>query len=341
MQYHVLQNLDCITRGGMCMPFHTINHNANRLSIDIDLLTKSSTTDIQKIMDKIDKSLDEVEIELIVPKIAYPIANLCSYKVHYTSFSGAKDWIKVDFLCEVDINLSTSIVPTNYELFAFTTDYEMKILTRGSLIGDKLTTLSLDTIGLPERRFGEIPKQVFDIGSQIRLVSKKDILEIFETFEKFTNFKIKIYDRTPPFTITEIITGIENSLSSFFELDKTAVHLTKDQDNKFRSFMGTYLGKTQIYKRTEHVGNILLVLLLIKKIKEYFTTPSNKDAIAQSFLDVINTINRLKDLEGFQIRNESQNLLSQQLPVFVESHQKMLRGQPLEYTYLLIEVYQA
>ena len=338
MQYQILQKLDCVTRGGMCIPFHTVEHNANRLSIDIDLLTKSSISDVGKIMTEINNSLNEVEIELMVPKKPYPIANLCSYRVYYTSFSGEKDWIKVDYLCNMDIDLPIKTVPSNYELFALTTDYEIKILTRGGLIADKLTTLSLNTIGLPERKFGEIPKQVFDIGSQIRLISKEDAIEIFKIFKKFTDFKIRIFDRSPKYTITEIINGIENSLLKFFEFDKTAVHLTKDQDDKFSNFMGTYLGN-HIYRRTEHLGNILLVLTLIKKIKEYLSTPEKLDTLSENFLDIINKINSYKTIDVPEIRIESQQLLSQQLPKFIEPHKKMLKGQPLEYIYLLKEVY--
>lgn len=338
MQYQILQKLDCVTRGGMCIPFHTVEHNANRLSIDIDLLTKSSISDVEKIMTEINNSLNEVEIELMIPKTPYPIANLCSYKVHYTSYTGEKNSIKVDYLCEMKIDLPIKTVPVNFELFAFTTDYEMKVLTRGSLIADKLTTLSLGTIGLPERKFGEIPKQVFDIGSQIRLVSKEDILEIFECFKKFTNFKIKIFDRSPSFTITEITNEIENSLSRFFEFDKTAVRLTKDQDNKFSNFLGTYLGN-HTYRRTEHLGNILLVLILIKKIKEYLLSSKKLDMLSENFLDIINKINSYRTLDVPAIRAESQQLLSEHLPEFIEQHKKMLKGQPLEYIYLLKEVY--
>ena len=40
----------------------------------------------------------------------------------------------------------------------------MRILSRGSLLGDKLTTLALGTIGLRPSRQTEIAKQVYDLG---------------------------------------------------------------------------------------------------------------------------------------------------------------------------------
>lgn len=338
IQYQVLQKIECITRGGMCMPFHTMDHNANRLSIDIDLLTKSSVSDVEKIMNEISDVLDEIEIELIVPKNPYPIPNLCSYKVHYTSFSGARDWVKVDYLCEMNADLPTSTVPINYQLFAFTTDYEMEILTRGGLIGDKLTTLSLGTIGLSVRNFLDIPKQIFDIGSQIRLISKENILETIETFDKFTNLKIKNYHHSPPFTINDVIHTIESSLLKFIELDHTSVHLIKDQDDKFGNFLGMYLGNYR-YGRTEHVGNILLILLLVKKINACFNFPKKKDEIGMDFFNTVNKINMFPKYDLSEKRKETQQLLSGELPEFVELHKKMLRGQPLEYVFLLIEIY--
>lgn len=36
---HIARRADCITRGGMCMPFHTADGASKRLSVDIDLLT--------------------------------------------------------------------------------------------------------------------------------------------------------------------------------------------------------------------------------------------------------------------------------------------------------------
>lgn len=334
IQYQISQKLDCVIRGGMCIPFHTIKHEANRLSIDIDLITKSDIPDVEKIMSEINDSLNEVDIKLMVPKIAYPITNLCSFRVHYTSFSGKKDWIKVDYLCKMDVDIPFKIVPRNHELFALTTDYEIKILTRGGLIADKLTTLSLNTIGLPERKFAEIPKQVFDLGSQIRLISKEDTVEIFEVFKKFTDFKIGIFDRSPKYTITEIINVIESSLLGFFEFDKTSVRLTKDQYDKFSNFIGTYLGN-HIYRRTEHLVNILLVLILTKKIKEYLSSPEKLDTLSENFLDIIKKINFYETINAHEKRTESKWLLSQSISKFIEPHKKMLKDQPLEYIYLL------
>jgi hypothetical protein len=63
------------------------------------------------------------------------------------------------------------------------------------------------------------------------------------------------------------------------------------------------------------------------------------DALSENFLDIINKINSYKTLDVPEIRLESQQLLSQQLPDFIESYKKMLKGQPLEYIYLLKEVY--
>ena len=265
------------------------------------------------------------------------MANLCSYVIHYTSFSGKPDWIKVDYLCEVDIDLPVRTVPTGYELFAFVTDYEIKILDRGCLVADKLTALSLDTIGLPEKKSGDIPKQIFDIGSQIRLASKNDLCEILKAFDIFTNFKRKIYDRDPRYTVTQIIDGIKDALFGFFMLDVTAVTLTKEQDDKFRAFMGTYLG-SHIYRRTEHLGNILLILILVDRIKKYLSAPEKIDMLVKDLSDIVDTVNSYKTMDASEARRESGHLLSLQLPEFIRPYRKMLSGQPLEYIYLLRQI---
>ena len=60
MQYQISRRLDCTIRGGMCMPFHTGGRHANRLSIDIDLLTRSSIDEVGRAMDAIGRSVGEI-----------------------------------------------------------------------------------------------------------------------------------------------------------------------------------------------------------------------------------------------------------------------------------------
>ena len=220
-----------------------------------------------------------------------------------------------------------------------TTDYEINVMTRGGLIGDKLTTLSLDAIGLPQRKHAEIPKQVFDIGSQLRVAEKQDILDIFETFETFTDFKISRRTDKHGFTISNTVDNIEKSLLSFFELGSTSVQLTRDQRGKFDNFIGTYLGKPRTYKNTAHLGNILLILVLIKQIRRYLAKSASPDELSDEFLGIIKKIDGFGSLERTEMTRESE-LLSSELPDAIRRHKKMLSGQPLEYAYLLTRFHQ-
>ena len=341
MQYQILQKLPCTTRGGMCMPFYTEDHSANRLSIDIDLLTSETVENVSSAMNKINFEVDEIEIELIDPKgEKYPIPNLRSYRVYYDSFLGKRDWIKVDYFCEINLPISTKDISKNYTLFALKIDYDIQILSRGSLIGDKLSTLSLGTIGLPERKFAEIPKQIFDIGSQLRVATKQDVLEVFETFEQFTKFKISVFQHTPPFTIEDVVENIEKSLMRFFEHDNTAIILSHDEENRFSNFLGTYMGRPHQYKKTKHLGNILLILFLIKTIKNVsYYSKIDKEAAATKFVQVINQLNKFQTMYSEEIREQIRKLLSSPLPSQLSSIQRILRGQPIEYVFLLREIY--
>ena len=41
MHARIAPRIDCVIRGGLCMPFHLCAQEARRLSIDVDLLTPS------------------------------------------------------------------------------------------------------------------------------------------------------------------------------------------------------------------------------------------------------------------------------------------------------------
>ena len=65
-------------------------------------------------------------------------------------------FVKVDFFCDVDIRISSELVKPGFSLFGFDTTHEMSILSKGSLLGDKITTMAIGTIGLKLARQAEV-----------------------------------------------------------------------------------------------------------------------------------------------------------------------------------------
>lgn len=336
MQHQVMQELECITRGGMSMPFHT-NEDARRLSIDIDLLTSSSLEQTEQKMKKISDNLTEVSLEKIVPKVRYPVPNILSYYVRYRSCLGNDDNVKVDFLCDVDISLPKTTIPSGFGLFNFTIDYSMDVLTQGGLIGDKLTTLALEKIGLPVRKFNDIPKQVYDIATLLKLGSKTVFQEAFSTFEEFTQFKVDHYEIEQPYKLNDIITGIEDSV--FNLLDTTSsITITHEQDSRFGQFKSAFLGNSRDYKKTEHLGDILLIQLFSKLIHGYI----NKSLTLNESVDLLNSvINQLKEFSNYngQMRSSKHEELYNLVPDEIPFDKKILKGTPLEHILLIKDIY--
>ena len=82
------------------------------------------------------------------------------------------------------------MIRSGFSLFNFKTKQDMNILSKGSLLGDKITTMALGTIGLKPTRQTEIAKQIYDIGTLLKTVTKSDLQMAFEMFESMTNFKV-------------------------------------------------------------------------------------------------------------------------------------------------------
>lgn len=336
MQYRIIKEMECITRGGMCVPFHTPETDAKRLSIDIDLITNLGKKETDVNIKKIDQNFSEVNITQFNPKKPHPIDELLSYKVEFTSCFGNVTSVKIDFLCGVNITLPKVSIPPGYELFAFSTDYPVEVLTRGALIADKLTTLALDKIGLPSDN-GDIPKQMYDIACQLRLANENDLKEAFQTFEIFTKYKVDIFQKTPKYTVDEIVTRIDESLKNFIRFDKTMLALTGDQGKKYDGFQSTYLSSKRRYKKTEHLTNILLIHLFTKYILQYLSKTTPIDNTAKNFHDKIAEVIQIENDPLTTIRTKRTILLTS-LPQIIRDRRNILKGAPLAHVFLINEL---
>jgi len=246
MNYHISQEIDCILRGGMCMPFHT-ELGVRRLSIDIDLLTGLQVDEIDKVMQKLDGDLIDVKIKKYVPKNPYPIPNLTSYYVEYNSCFDKPETVKIDYLCDLSLQLPIQTIADAKEIIEFKIDYLSKILTRGALIGDKITTLALEKIGLRKSKFYDIPKQIYDIATLLKFATESDIAESLDVFMDLTGFKVKIFD-DGIHNVKDILETINSSIPSFLSFE-SALTTTTDYEGLLGSFKGTYLNTSQPYKK--------------------------------------------------------------------------------------------
>ncbi len=336
MNYHISQEIDSILRGGMCVPFHT-KLGVRRLSVDIDLFTGLQVNEIEKIMQKLNDRLIDIKIKLHTPTNPVPIPNLVSYYVEYNSCFRKLDTIKIDYLCDMSLQLPTQNITTTQEIIEFKIDYPVKILTRGALIGDKITTLALGKIGLKPKigtLSNDIPKQVYDIATLLKSVTEKDIEESLDVFIDLTTFKVKVFDNGI-YNIKEILDTIKSSISSLLSFDSQITNIN-EYVGIFGSFKGTYLNRSQPYKKTEHISDILLVWFYVIFLKKFFDKSLSKDVVIKKIHSTIKLYQNIIEFDVDDKQNMSETLLKEMpdLPF----NKNILNQTPVEQIFLIKEI---
>lgn len=213
----------------------------------------------------------------------------------------------------------------------------MNILTMGSLLGDKLTTMALGTIGLKPARQTEVAKQIYDMGALLKIATKPDLLESFGAFESLTGFKAGHFNHDPRYTVSDIVDSIAESVSGLLNLEN-AISITGIQGTRYASFQSTYLTKTAYYKKTEHVTDVLLVSLYNRYIRRYLSKEMTRDRAADSLHD---TLRQLNAIRGNKIDNAPKMRASyiDDIPDSVSFNKKILNAALLEHVLLIHELY--
>ena len=264
--HRLAQEMKCVVRGGLCMPFHQPDFEVRRMSIDVDLMSQYTVTEMKQVMNKI--SSREFACREHVPLSPYPLDNLVSYNITYASCFGGESRTKIDAFCNADLSLPLRQIPPGSKIMDFDVLQEMTILSRGSLLADKCTALALGTIGLKPNRKTEIAKQIYDMAVLLRSASRDDLAIAYDSYTKVTGFKVGCFKHDPPYTVSDIISSTVESLYSFLNLD-TAVTVTDAQNKRYNDFRGTYLSRQHAYSKTEHVADVLLVYLFGLSLQRY------------------------------------------------------------------------
>ena len=337
MHAHIAQQVDCITRGGLCMPFHLRTQEARRLSIDVDLLTPWTVDEVKQAMNDINDAMSDVRCSKHEPKNPHPLDNLISYNVYYHSRLQGDTFIKVDFFCDMDIGLSSELVGSGFSLFGFDTRHAMNLLSKGALLGDKITTMALGTIGLRPNRQTEIAKQVYDLGLLIRVATKPDLHVALDTFENMTDFKIRHFDHSPKYTVSDINHSIAESVSNLLSFRST-VTVTEDQNKRYADFQGTYLAKVTKYKKTAHISDILLVSLYNQHLGRILNGEITRTQAVDSLHEILEQTRKIES-GGIADTPRTRELYVRAIPDSVDFNKKILKGATLEHLFLMSRLY--
>ena len=251
-------------------------------------------------------------------------------------------------ICNADLDLPQQYIPPGFKIMNFDMQQGMTMLSKGSLLADKSTTLALGTIGLKSGRKAEIAKQIYDIASLLRLVNYDELVTAYDSYTKMTGFKIRCFRHDPPYTISNVCSSMVDSLHDILKFD-TAVTVTSTQNERYVDFRGTYLSKLHTYTKTNHVADVLLVYLFDLSLQEYSATVTSKhnshtgrEHGVDFMHKVLLKLNTFRDKKKGVRSNldEKQNLRTEYMQGIPDSFvkKKILRGADLEHLFLLSAV---
>jgi len=301
--FHIKDHIpDSIVKGGMSVPFHLPDNTARRLSVDIDIVTSMSKDNVKEVMEKVRGDLNGVMVigENHQPRNPKKNLNLLTYYPKFDSCLGGQGEIKIEITYDFTESIPVRKVTEPIDLFACKIDFPFNTYTIGSLIGDKITTLGYSTIGIGEDRADEIPKQIYDVATLTKYITKKeDFVDLIEGFQKMVHYENSVFDNQ--FTEMQIIDDVQTSMDNLIVKNKG--YLADRYADRHENFRSQLLRENR-YLKTEHVTDIFVVKYLVKKIKEMLNDTLTKQAfVSECFADV-QEFNQIKSLIGDNKRSE-------------------------------------
>ena len=260
---HMTEHLLCTIFGGMCMHLHT-KGEAQRLSRDVDIMTSASAGEVNQVMHSVFDGMRDCQMEPSSPRHPHPIKNLRTYRINYDSRMGGRSSVKVDFLCGFNNALPTEEVDV-LQVLGVDCPLKAHVLTRDALLADKMTTLALGGIGLPERRMSDAPKQVYDVAVLARMIRKGKLSAALSALSAVITSRIELQESNGgggDVTVQNTVEAIQRSVEGFLDF-KTAAIMSNQYRSHLENFRTTYLqnGGSR-YQKYERINDLFTVLLL-------------------------------------------------------------------------------
>ena len=333
----IAQEIHCVTRGGMCMPFHQPAFEVRRMSKDIDIFSSHSVEELERVMGGIDGSADGLRCSKITPKDPLPIEDFVSYRITYDSCLGRQGRVKVDAFCDAGLSLDTQRVPPDSRILDFGTRQEMTILSKGALMADKITSLAIGTVGVKAKSRTEIVKQIYDIATLLRQAATKDLVVAYDSYQRLTEFKVGRFKRDPPYTTPDVSASIVQSLDGFLPFDTNALVESKLL-SRHNSFRGSYLPKQHPYEKSDFITDVMLVFLFAMSLKRYLVgdpplTGTSETMYMRAVLDGLDQLGRVDVDDAGKLRREYLDKISGHL-----ISRRMIRNSSRQHLYLIKEI---
>jgi len=276
MDFEVLTHIqevlpDCVVKGGMAVPFHLHDKTLRRLSVDIDIVTGSSRDEVIEAMKRVSQKLNGA-VNVGEPHIPSNTKNkelpLLTYFCKYQSSVDDDPEMKIEIFHDNEMIIKSKKIETEIEVIGFSIDFPLSIYDHGSLIGDKLTTLPFNTIGIDPDRELDVPKQIYDIATLLKSIpDDPPIATIIDTFEKISEEELSYFTENPP-TFEDVLDDL-NNFSDTLLITKNQIKLNSSYQGRLEKFTTELLGDMR-YQGYVHVTDIMLINTIIKLILKKF-----------------------------------------------------------------------
>ncbi len=314
---------DIVLKGGAAAQLH-LPLEKQKGSVDIDLATPLSKSDIAEIVQKISRSLEgNVKFELHKlkkPTLKLPLATYFAKAPSKTDPSRKELEIKIDIFLKSP-NLPT-IVLNNVHTFAVDVK-RMKCFTVGTLIGDKLLTLAEESIGMTFK--ADYPKQIYDIDALLEVceISKNTINDMVKSVKTLTKLEASI--RNMKITPTEALHDVIKTMDKYSLVDTSGSDASiKKNIEAFQQFFVNNNQRKPFYGWSSRSLKIKFLATIIGECIENKLSESNAaKAITQS-KNIAARLNQISGKDIIEVRKKLLDLAQTKIPYFREMKGKTL-----------------
>lgn len=268
----VSRSVSGYVRGGMAAPFYMSGYPA-RLSEDIDMYVFETVDAVRALMLRLKAEFDALGITMEEYKPVgggLPIP-LVTYRMWYASAMGVSDKVKIDLLCDARLEyLPHREFGPAITLGHFSTRHPVVALDAGALVADKITSLSVGTIGYPPDQKHKTNKQIYDIGQLLKHMQVDQIEQAISQYNGLAARKCgyaREFGKAPAYETSYVTGGVCGYLLAALGIHDRFVNQDEFKDN-FGGFKGAHLGRRP-YSLSAHRSDALLVLLLAAVLLEH------------------------------------------------------------------------
>lgn len=253
---------DCYIKGGLAVPFHLKDDRFRRLSEDVDMVTSRPKKDVEEAVGRMaakcnwltvkDPHVPRTRGDKNLPLLTY----YCKYRSTMVAVAPERSQIKLDIFYGNSMEYATHRTDPATRIFGMPIDFGLQIFDREELIGDKLSTLPLETIGVGKRPM-DMPKHIYDIATLLKTGCEDTVItDVVSGFKRACREENSYFVGRDPPTYDKILLDLTSSIHN--TLDKSRLN-SLDVSYKGRlSQFKKNLGRAS-YADRSHVTDILLV----------------------------------------------------------------------------------